>query len=129
MNDLIQDELKAVVHAWQTGHSVQSIVLGHTMREVYVDGLRGEEPHVFRQKKVHDFVFALIEANLEDLPLVDFSHFDAVAEEKAKEFGLSLEESAAGKSLAWAALRRGWKRALSGFPDGHEITLKQESQA
>jgi hypothetical protein len=129
MNDLVQDELKKVLSEWHTGKQVQGIALGHSVREVEVDGVRTHEHHVFRQKKTYAFVFDLIEANLEDLPLVDFAMFDAIADEKAKEFGLSAEERGAGVSLAWAALRRGWSRALSGFPDGHEITLKQETQA
>ena len=129
MNDLVQDELKKVLAEWHTGKQVQAIALGHSVREVEVDGVRTHEHHVFRQKKTYAFVFDLIEANLEDLPLVDFAMFDAIADEKAKEFGLSAEERGAGVSLAWAALRRGWSRALSGFPEGHEITLKQEAQA
>jgi hypothetical protein len=129
MNDLIQDELKKVLYDWHSGEQVRSIALGHTVREVDADGMRTHEVHVFRQKKTHDFVFALIEANLEDLPLVDFGMFDAIADEKAKEFGLTAEERGAGVSLAWAALRRGWSRAIAGFPEMHGITLKQESQA
>lgn len=129
MNDLIQDELKKVLNDWHSGEQVRSIALGHTVREVEVDGMRAHEHHIFRQKKTHEFVFALIEANLEDLPLIDFGMFDAIADEKAKELGLSAEERGAGVSLAWAALRRGWSRAIGGFPEGHEITLKQETHA
>jgi hypothetical protein len=129
MNDLVQDELKKVLRDWHAGEKVQAIALGHSVREIEVAGERTHEHHVFRQKKTYAFVFGLIEANLEDLPLVDFTMFDAIADEKAKEFGLSVEERGAGVSLAWTALRRGWSRAIGGFPEGHEITLKQESQA
>lgn len=129
MNDLVQDELKAVLAKWHSGEAVNAIALGHAQREVEVAGERTLEHHVFRQKKTYAFVFDLIEANLEDLPLVDFGMFDAIADEKAKQFGLSLEERGAGVSLAWAALRRGWARALGGFPEGHGITLKRETQA
>ena len=129
MNDLIQDELRKVLHDWHSGESVHSIALGHSVREVEVDGMRTHEHHVFRQKKVYEFVFVLIETSLPDAPLVDFEYFDAVAQEKARDMGLSTEERAAGVSFAWVALRRGWARALSGFPDAHAISLKQESQA
>ena len=117
MNDLVQDELRQVLHDWHSGKQVSSIALGHTVREVEVDGMRSHEQHIFRQKATHAFVFALIDANLEDLPLVDFGMFDAIADEKAKEFGLTAEERGAGVSLAWAALRRGWSRAIAGLPD------------
>ena len=129
MNDLIQDELKKALRDWHAGESVQAIALGHSMREIEVAGERTYEHHVFRQKKTYAFVFDLIEANLEDLPLVDFGMFDAIADEKAKQFGLSAEERGAGVSLAWAALRRGWSRAIGGFPDAHVITLKRETEA
>jgi hypothetical protein len=129
MNDLVQDELKAVLAQWSTGEKVNAIALGHATREVEVAGERTHEHHVFRQKKTYAFVFDLIEANLEDLPLIDFGMFDAVADEKAKVYGLSTEERAAGVSLAWVALRRGWSRAIGGFPDAHAITIKQETQA
>lgn len=129
MNDLVQDELKAVLAKWHTGEAVHAIALGHAQREVEIAGERTLEHHVFRQKKTYSFVFDLIEANLENLPLIDFGMFDAVADEKAKEFGLSLEERVAAVSLAWVALRRGWSRATGGFSEGHEITLKQETQA
>jgi hypothetical protein len=129
MNDLIQDELKKALSDWHSGEKVQAIALGHSVREVEVAGERTHEHHVFRQKKTYAFVFDLIEANLEDLPLIDFSLFDAVADEKAKAYGLSAEERGAGVSLAWVALRRGWNRALSGFPDAHTITLKRETEA
>jgi len=126
MNDLVQDELKDVLGRWHRGEGVSSIVLGHSVRR---NSEGAEEPHVFRQKKVHAFVFALLEICVQDAPLVDFAPFDAVAREKAHEFELSAEEQAAGTSLAWVALRRGWARALSNFPDGHKITVKAEAQA
>ena len=129
MNDLIQDELRKVLHDWHSGEAVRSIALGHSVREVEVDGQRSHEHHVFRQKKVHEFVFALIEASLPNAPLIDFDFFDAVAQEKARDLGLSTEERAAAVSLAWVALRRGWARALSGFPDAHAISLKRETEA
>lgn len=129
MNDLIQDELKAVLAKWHQGEAVQAIALGHAQREVEVAGERTLEHHVFRQKKTYAFVFDLIEANLKDLPLVAFGMFDAIADEKAKEFGLSAEERGAAVSLAWVALRRGWSRAISGFTDANGITIKQETQA
>lgn len=129
MNDLIQDELKKVLKDWRAGAQVHSIALGHSVREVEVAGERTQEHHIFRQKKTHEFVFALIEANLEDVPLIDFGMFDAIADEKAKAFELSAEERGAAVSLAWVALRRGWSQAISGFPEGHEITLKREAQA
>lgn len=129
MNDLIQDELEQVLRAWRSGMTVPSIVLGHSVREVEVNGQRTHEIHVFRQKKAYELVFALIETSLPDAPRIDFDYFDAVAQEKAAALGLSAEERAAAVSLAWVALRRGWGRALSGFPDAHAISLKKETEA
>ena len=129
MNDLVRDELAKVLADWNNGDAVQSIALGHSMREVERDGVRTQEHHIFRQKKTHEFVFALIEDNIEHLPLVDFVRFDAVAEEKAKEFRLTPEERGAGISLAWAALRRGWARAIAGFESAHTVTVKREHHA
>jgi hypothetical protein len=126
MNDLIQDELLGVLKMWRGGEAVTAIALGHSTR-VNADG--GEERHVFRQKKVYGYVFDLIEQCGHDAPLVDYVAFNALATDRAHEFQLSAEEQGAGKSLAWVALHRGWKRALSGFPEGHSITVKAEAQA
>lgn len=117
MNDLIQDELREVLEEWRTGKPVQSIMLGHP-----------QEGKVFRQRLVHSFVFALIAEWVERWPVENFHLFDVSAEEKAQTIGLTNEERGAGTSLAWSALRRGWKRALTGFPDSHTITVKQLMQ-
>jgi hypothetical protein len=127
MNDLIQTELRDVLTKWREGNPVTSIALGHSMR--FNDVLGAEEPHVFRQKKVYALVFELIDLLLAEAPLIDFEGFDVVAKEKAHDLHLSAEEQAAGTSLAWVALRRGWTRAISGFPDGHKITIQREAEA
>ena len=117
MNDLVKGELTEVLTEWRAGKPVQSIMLGHP-----------HEGSVFRQTLTHAFVFALIESELGNWPVTNFHLFDVKAEEKAQAIGLTQEERGAGTSLAWSALRRGWKRAISGFPDTHTITVKQSGQ-
>lgn len=130
MHDLIQSELLTVLRDWREGNSVKSIALGHSTRAVIqADGTTAHQQHVFRQKKTHELVFRLIELFLNSAPVVDFAYFDEVADERARELQLSAEEKAAAQSLAWVALRRGWTRALSGFPESHTITLKRETEA
>lgn len=131
MNDLIIDELRQVMNDWESGAPVTSIALGHSVREGKDDlGIRIDVPHVFRQKKTHAYVFELIDHALANPQAsYDFGQFDIVAQETARKFQLSVEEQAAGESLAWVALRRGWKRAIAGFNDGHSISVKREAEA
>lgn len=117
MNDLVESELKQMLEAWSMGEPVTSIMIGHP-----------QEGKIFRQTLTHEFVFDLIRTGLENWPVQNFHLFDVIAEEKAQALGLTPEERGAGTSLAWSALRRGWKRALSGFPDTHSITVKHVIQ-
>ncbi len=130
MNDLIHDELASVLRDWQERNPVRTIVLGHRVRVKVLKNERGqelgtvEEPHVFRQKKVLDYVFRLIAVSLDHLPM-SFEMF-SLLNDLAPE-GLSAEERQAAESLAWKAVTVGWKRAIA----GHEeyIELRREADA
>jgi len=129
MHDLIQDELRSVITAWAEGRRIHAIPLGHPVR--YNEKTRAEEPHVFRQRRAYDYCFTLIHAGLEaqgqKQEALSWGLFLLLTSSAPKD--LSTEERQAAESLAWKALNRGWDRALSGFPESHEIMLAREADA
>src|SRR5271156_5966124 len=113
LTDLIQDELKHVLANWTKGRPVHSIALGHAVRVVSDNTGTREERHSFRQRKVHDYCFSLINEGLqygEPMSYALFAMLDVAPP------GLSAQEKQSAESLAWKALSRGWERAVSGFP-------------
>jgi hypothetical protein len=125
MKELINAELASVVNDWKAGRTVRSIIIGHPVR--VANG--AEVRHDFRQKKAHDCVFAIIDVGIHGGVVDDFEGFHVFATEVAREHGLTAEEQGAAISLAWVALRRGWKSALVGFQEHHAISLNREAEA
>jgi hypothetical protein len=119
MDDLIQDELTQVLKAWQSGGSIRTIALGHPVRKVG----DVEQRHKFRQLTAYAYCFLLIETCLEERP-DSWEMFCVIAAAHAPR-DISLEEREAAESLAWKALVRGWNRATAGFPEEHEIRIRQ----
>jgi hypothetical protein len=130
MNDLIKHELAEVIQAWADGRRIHAIPLGHPVHVVTDKNGTREERHVFRQKRAYDYCFTLIAAGLEQSPKFEaltWELFLLLTSSAPKD--LSTEERQAAESLAWKALNRGWGRALSGFPESHEIMLAREADA
>lgn len=124
MNDLIHDELMQVIGDWANGRPLRTVALGHPVRR---DPKTGEEQrHTFRQRRVQDYCMNLIIVGVEHLP-IDFPEFQLMTDMAPKD--LSAEERAAAESLAWKALLRGWKNALTGFSDHQYISLTREADA
>lgn len=118
-----QNELRQVLADWTHGQPVRSIALGHPVR--VNEKTKTEERHTFRQTKVHDYCFRLLNECVifgEPMPWELFSQLDLAPSD------LSLEERQAAESLAWKAQLHGWNRALSGF-EGQHITLTREADA
>jgi hypothetical protein len=126
MNDLIRDELDEVLADWDDGRPIRSIALGHSTRTTET----GERvPHVFRQKKAHDYCFALITAAIakEDPAPISWELFTLLTASAPGD--LTAEERQAAESLAWTALTRGWKNAIAGFPNDRYITIARPADA
>jgi hypothetical protein len=127
MDDLIKDELRAIVQDWNAGKQLQVIPLGHRVRVEERKTEHGttetsEVPVVFRQRVAYECTFRLIDALLDRRPL-EFPEFLALS--KDVDCGeMSKEERDAALSMAWLALRRGWRFALSGFPA--TVTISRE---
>jgi hypothetical protein len=124
LNDLIQDELRQVMKDWQAGTGVRSIPIGHSVR-LNQDGT--EVPHVFRQKKTHEYAFRLIDIGMHSDRGLEYDEFCMLFGVAPPE--LSAEEREAAQSLAWKALSRGWKRAIAGFPEEQYITIQRDADA
>jgi hypothetical protein len=129
MQDLIEDELRAVLASWNAGNEVASIPLGHSTHVDGVDqsGNPREVHHVFRQRKALGYAFQLIASGLvAGLPML-FDQFYLLCLEERENTGiktvLSRYEIEAAESLAWKALLRGWKRAIAGFPESSYISV------
>lgn len=127
MQDLIHDELAGVLQQWHEGTAIRTIELGH---QVKLETQRnGESEHVrnpFRQRQAHDYCFALIREALERAPIA-WPEFQALTEIAPKD--LTLEERQAAESLAWKALARGWRNAVTGFADSRYITIARKADA
>jgi hypothetical protein len=119
MNDLIQDELEAVLDDWRNGRRIRTIALGHPVR---LNRQGQEERHKFRQLATYEYCFQLIELGLA-APLESHAEFCAMAAGNTIASELTTEEREAAESLAWKALVRGWTRATSGFEEEREITI------
>jgi hypothetical protein len=137
VQDLIEDELRKVLADWNAGKEIRSIALGHSTRVEGVDA-HGSPLHVrnvFRQRKALAYVFQLIEAGLKlGMPFTWDLFFSLCLEERdtARLHGLqpadylSRQETEAAESFAWAALVRGWNRALTGFSDSQYVTIAKD---
>jgi len=127
MNDLIQDELRAIITDWTEGRRNHAIQLGHPVRRNEKTGK--EERHVFRQRKAYDYCFWLIAQALtsEKQERISWAMFSMLGDGAPED--LSTEERQAAESLAWKALCRGWKNAIAGFPDEHSIAIAREADA
>lgn len=126
MNDLIQGELQRVIKDWLAGKPVHTIAIGHPVR--FNERTKSEEPHVFRQKRAHDYCFQLLEECLNQGQPVSWELFSVIAGSLAPG-DLSIEEHQAAASLAWKALSRGWRNAIHGYPEHQYIDLVRETEA
>lgn len=124
MHDLIEEELRQMIAEWTAGKEVRTIELGHSVR-LNQEGT--EEPHKFRQRRALDYCFRLIAAALEHERPISFETFALLSELAPAD--LSTEERQAAESLAWKALARGWRNAITGHADDHYLSLKREAQA
>lgn len=115
MNHAIHSELQSVIAQWHRGEAVPALTLGHG--------------HSLRQSVMHDCVFQLLDACLQTGTFDDFADFQRFAEDFAAKFKLTADEQGAVNSLAWVALRRGWKRALTGFGEMQATSLTREAEA
>jgi len=115
MNAAIQQELTAVIQAWHSRQAVPALSIGHG--------------HGLRQNLMHDCVFRILDACLQTGVTDDFEAFHEFAEDFARQFKLSPDEQGAVISLAWVALKRGWKKALVGFGEMQATSLTREAEA
>lgn len=115
MNAAIQAELRTVMEKWHRREAVPALLLGHG--------------HGGRQSLVHDCAFRIIDACLQTGATDDFEAFHHYAVELARDFKLTPDEQGAAISLAWVALRRGWKKALAGFGEMQATSLTREAEA
>jgi hypothetical protein len=131
MQDLIEEDLRKVLAAWDAGEPVRSIVLGHSTVVDGVDqsGMPREVRQVFRQRKAHAYAFQLIAAGLRLRP--PFLHSDfwqIVVDVGARATtDLTVQECDAAESLAWKALLRGWRIAITGFPAESYISISRDT--
>jgi hypothetical protein len=130
MQDLIGDELRKVLAAWDAGNSIRSIPLGHSTVVDGLDqsGMPREVRQVFRQRKAHAYAFQLIAAGLRLRPPFLHSDFWQIVLDVGTRATteLSVQECDAAESLAWKALLRGWKIATAGFPESSYILISRD---
>jgi|HubBroStandDraft_6_1064221.scaffolds.fasta_scaffold04109_5 hypothetical protein len=122
MDELIKDELATTVQEWRDGQRIRAIPLGHPVRYILENGQRKEEPHTVRQLQTYAYCFELIDAGIAEPP-ENYGAFCAMASGLSPA-ELSNEEKEAAESLAWKALTRGWRRALSGFAEDLEMGIR-----
>jgi hypothetical protein len=131
MQDLIEDELRKILAAWDAGEPIRSIPLGHSTVVDGVDqaGMPREVHHVFRQRKAHAYAFQLIAAGLRLRPPFIHSDFWQIVLDVGTRAttDLTVQECDAAESLAWKALLCGWKVAIAGFPESGYILLSRDT--
>jgi hypothetical protein len=132
VEDLIEDELRAVLADWNAGKPIRTIVLGHRVRVEGVNdyGLPREVGSPFRQRKALHYTLSLIESGLRlGMPFTWDQFFELCLEERSKgvKIDLTREEMEAADSLAWKALLRGWNRAITGFPDVQYVSISKST--
>ncbi len=128
MHDLIADEVKEALEAWDRPQQwVRLVALGHSGHVVPGENQNEaprEVPHVFRQKLAWAYVFEILRCMG---TAADHAQFQALMPEVSTRVqatpALSSEERGAAESFAWKVLRVGWNRALTGFPEDRYITL------
>jgi hypothetical protein len=130
VQDLIEDELRAVLADWNAGKEIRTLALGHSTRvEGLKDGFPLEVRNSFRQRHAVQYVFQLIEAGLRlKMPFPYSAFFSLCLDQRHAVNDLSREEIDAAESLAWKALLRGWNVALTGFPDSRYISIAKEKE-
>ena len=115
MNVAIQNELRDVILRWHRHEPIPTLSIGHAAK--------------LRQSAMHDCLFQLLDAVLQTGTSEEFQAFHDFAEDFARKFKLTADEQGAVVSLAWVALRRGWKRALVGFGEMQATSLTREAEA
>jgi hypothetical protein len=127
-------DLASVLADWNAGKPVRSLELGHTQRMMphpgEADRLDLSRTYRVRQELAHEWAFMIVEHCANTAMPDGFEEYAALCDELEARHNsatepLSREEIDGAESLAWRALRLGWKAALAGHEERKYIEVRK----